>query len=264
MIWKITPLFAEWISSVSANALWTHPATPLSSHSLRRTTVVELGCGIAGLLALAMGPHVGFYVATDQEYVRRVFRENLEENKALAYKNSGSGQKGKNGRSGSGQRSKRSPVKALKGASASATEEGSNISFAPFDWESDSPETLKQSVGIPLTTPETPDCEDKGFDLLFSCDCVYNEALVAPFVRACADICRLRPAYRPGSDISEPNSDPKPTVCVIAQQQRTPDVFEAWLEETLKVFWVWRLDDAVLSEGLRAGSGYVVHLLLLR
>lgn len=217
--------------------------------------MVELGCGIAGLLALAMGPHVGYYVATDQEYVRKLFRENLEENKALAYKPLVAGQK--KARPGTGQRHKRS----AKGVA----DEGSNILFAPLDWELDAPETLKQSVGIPLTsrTTSTPDYEDKGFDLLFSCDCVYNEALVAPFVRTCADICRLRPAYHPDGDASE-TSELNPTVCIIAQQQRTPDVFETWLEETLKVFWVWRLDDSVLADGLKAGSGYVVHLLLLR
>lgn len=240
--------------------------------------MIELGCGIAGLLALALGPHVGYYLATDQEYVRKLFRENLEENKALAYKAAaaGAGPKGTGKAKGKGRRSAtpqkrspgRSPAPVKGGGAAAGASTGSNISFAPLDWELDAPELLKQSVGIPLT--HIPDhhegYEDKGFDLLLSCDCVYNEALVVPFVRACADICRLRPAYRPGSGSGTDGDKPvlNPTVCIIAQQQRSPDVLEAWLQETLKVFWVWRVDDAVLCDGLRAGSGYVVHLLLLK
>lgn len=228
--------------------------------------MVELGCGISGLLALALGPKVGYYIATDQEYVHRLLRENLAENKALAYKSSSSSSLGQKGRGGQKKRA--------AAAAASTSQKGqhvddSNISFTALDWELDEPDTLKQSVGIvPLTTTTTTgkhEDEDKGFDLLLSCDCIYNEALIAPFVRTCADICRLRPAYNPEQANGEtPGGKKNPTVCIIAQQQRSPDVFEAWLEETLKVFRVWRLHDEVLGDGLKSGTGYVVHLLALR
>lgn len=228
--------------------------------------MVELGCGISGLLALALGPRVGHYVATDQEYVHRLLRENLEGNKALAYKSSSfSGRKGKGGQK------KRTVAAAAVAASSPKGQygDGSNISFTALDWELDAPDTLKQSVGItPLTTTINPgdedEDEDKGFDLLLSCDCIYNEALVAPFVRTCADICRLRPAYNPEQDQEAPEGKKSPTVCIIAQQQRSPDVFQAWLEETLKVFYVWRLHDEVLGDGLKSGTGYVVHFLVSR
>lgn len=72
-----------------------------------------------------------------------------------------------------------------------------------------------------------------------------------------------------------------PTIAIIAQQQRSPDVFEAWLKETLRLFRVWRIDEfekntpplpppsLLLSEAgkriaLGDGSGYVVHVLVLR
>lgn len=242
MLWKITPLFAEWISALSSNPLWTHPETPLQPPSSK--AVVELGCGISGLVALAIGSAVGHYVATDQEYVYRLLRENLDENKSIAYKHKSGGSKGKGG----GQKK--------RGAQKQSEEK--NISFTALDWELDAPGLLKRSVGIVRDDEEE---EDSGFDLLLSCDCIYNEALVAPFVRTCADICRLRPAYHPGTVEEGARS---PTICIIAQQQRSPDVFEAWLQETLKVFWVWRLSDEVLGEGLRGGTGYVVHLLVLR
>lgn len=243
MLWKITPLFAEWISGLTSNALWTHPDSPLQPAAGK--TVVELGCGIAGLVALSLGPAVRHYVATDQEYVHRLLRENLEENKGIAYKQKSGGSKGKGGKK--------------KGASKQVQSSESNISFTSLDWELDAPDLLKRSVGI---TPDNDEDEDNGFDLLLSCDCVYNEALVAPFVRTCADICRLRPAYHPEKAADEKGKNP--TICIIAQKQRTPDVFEAWLEETLKTFWVWRFSDEILGEGLKGGTGYMLHLLVLR
>lgn len=252
--------------------------------------MVELGCGISGLLALNLGPWVGHYIATDQEYVYRLLRENLEANRDLAYNNnknaSSRGKRGKNkGGGGGGKRTGQSKKKRDKSSSPGS---GMNISFAALDWELDDPGLLKESVGI-TSSSTTPDDEednnankeddddeqeeqeeDKGFDLLLSCDCVYNDALVVPFVRTCADICRLRPAYSPHSDESKSNGQAKnnkikpPTICIVAQQQRVPDVFEAWLKETLKEFWVWRLRDEVLGDGLKGGTGYVVHLLLLK
>lgn len=246
--------------------------------------MVELGCGISGLLALTLGPWVGHYIATDQEYVYRLLRENIEANRNLAYNNnknaSSRGKRGKNKDGGGGGRTGQQKKKREK-----STSPGSdlNISFAALDWELDDPGLLKESVGI-TTSSSTPNDEedtankedddeqgeeeDKGFDLLLSCDCVYNDALVVPFVRTCADICRLRPAYRHHPDESngqaKSNKNKPPTICIVAQQQRVPDVFEAWLKETLKEFWVWRLRDEVLGDGLKGGTGYVVHLLLLR
>lgn len=129
-----------------------------------------------------------------------------------------------------------------------------NVSFTTLDWETDQAASLKDC----MDGAEARD-EDKGFDLILSCDCIYNEALVAPFVRTCAEICRLRPTYGSDSDDSR-----RPTVCIIAQQQRSPDVFETWLRETMREFRVWRVSDEVLGEGLRSGSGYLVHILLAK
>ncbi|RHZ70625.1 hypothetical protein CDV55_102115 [Aspergillus turcosus] len=246
VLWKITPAFAEWISAAQSNPLWKHSL--LTSGS----TVVELGCGISGLIALALGPSIRHYVATDQEYVHRLFRENLENNvSAAAPITSKSQQRGKGKKRAAGQQK---PPRKQDGPGPL------NITFAALDWELDVPASLKDSIG--LTGDDDHDDEegeDKGFDLLLSCDCIYNEALVGPFVRTCADFCRLRPVHTAGWRASRP-----PTICIIAQQQRSPEVFEAWLQETLRVFRVWRLSDEALGEGLRSGTGYLVHLLLLR
>ncbi|KAI4218429.1 MAG: hypothetical protein LQ349_008721, partial [Xanthoria aureola] len=57
VVWKITPLFAEWIAS-STNCLFQNSIIDSSS------TIVELGCGISGILGLALAPRVANYVAT--------------------------------------------------------------------------------------------------------------------------------------------------------------------------------------------------------
>ncbi|RJE19838.1 hypothetical protein PHISCL_07831 [Aspergillus sclerotialis] len=240
VLWKITPLLSTWLSSAS-NPLRTNFLSPSSA-------VVELGCGISSLLALSLGPLVGKYIATDQEYVKRLFRENLLGNLSTAYKNPN--KKGKAQRKGKTGSSSPSPSPSPSRAAARATESSSeikaeNIAFTQLDWELNDALALNECVD-----------DRNGFDMLVSCDCIYNEALAAPFVRTCADICRLRSrsAEREG----------RPTVCVIAQQLRMPDVFETWLREAMKEFRVWRVFDEVLGDDLKLGTGYVVHLLMLK
>ncbi|KAJ5373212.1 hypothetical protein N7517_005218 [Penicillium concentricum] len=250
VLWKITPLFAEWVTNLS-NPLWTNALLSQTS------TVVELGTGISALVALVLAPSVRHYIATDQEYVRKLFRTNLDANASVSVSSSNSTNKAK-GKSKGSKSSKSKPT-------SSPTKTVDNISFTTLDWETDQAASLKECMDpddAPGQEGGEEGEEDKGFDLLLSCDCIYNEALVAPFVRTCAEICRLRPAYVAGSE--EQSSRRKPTVCIIAQQQRSPDVFETWLRETMREFRVWRLSDDVLGEGLRSGSGYLVHLLLAK
>lgn len=267
VLWKISPLLAEWISAPQ-NLLRTEGVLTPSS------AVVELGCGISGLIALCLAPSVGTYVATDQDYVSRWFRSNVEANATAALRLSedlhrfqeNDHQSSRNRR----HREKRgSKLKVSVGKKTSRNEKGGdedshekiggglgldNIFFTPLDWELDDPSTLSVSTTEPDRT---------GFDVLISCDCIYNEALIPPFVRTCVDICRMRPAYQSTQD-SLDGGEHRPTVCVIAQQQRSPEVFESWLRETLRFFRVWRVIDDALPEALRSGSGYLIHLLVLR
>lgn len=231
--------------------------------------VIELGCGISGLVALTLAPLVRKYVATDQEYVRRFFRQNIDENRhiaaAAASSKKGSSKKARAAATGGG---------GTKRGKDSNTNNSSNIEFIPLDWELDIPrnETLHADGD---TTDE------EGFDMVISCDCIYNEALIPSFVRTCADICLLRStANNPNSnsnDEIEGQEKTNPTIAIIAQQQRSPDVFEAWLKETLRHFRVWRVEKFDVSpssassgeggggsSGLGDGSGYVVHVLVLR
>ncbi|PYH89639.1 hypothetical protein BO71DRAFT_487759 [Aspergillus ellipticus CBS 707.79] len=257
VLWKITPLIAEWLLSNTQNPLWTHSLLTPSS------TIVELGCGISALNALALAPKIAHYIATDQEYVYRLFRQNLDAN---------GGTQQQQQKSAGKQQQKDKGKKKQKGGGGAEAQTQSNIIFTGLDWELDVAGSLKEGVGID-TSGDTDRGggdgdwdgeEDKGFDVVLSCDCIYNDALVAPLVRTCADLCRLRPVYRDGEEKEQRGRGRKPTVCVIAQQQRSPEVFEAWLQETMRVFRVWRVSDEMLGEKLKLGSGYLVHLLLLK
>ncbi|KAL2856552.1 hypothetical protein BJY01DRAFT_202982 [Aspergillus pseudoustus] len=251
VLWKITPLFAEWLSNTSANPLWT------SSHLTRNSAVVELGCGISGLTALTLAPLIGHYLATDQEYVARLMRQNLESNPPQQSQKSSSAIKGKGRKQ---QQQQQQKGKAKDSSSRPATLHP-NITFTSLDWELDNPARLRQEIPtLDSEHGETSNSDsdpDTGFDLLISCDCIYNESLITPFVRTCAEIAALRENASTGGKN-------KLTICIIAQQQRSPDVFEAWLRETMRVFRVWRVEGDVLGGKMGEGSGYLVHALLLK
>lgn len=103
-----------------------------------------------------------------------------------------------------------------------------------LDWEDDSTEQLQP------------------VDLIVACDCIYNEALIEPLNTTCASICKLN------------KDEAKPTLCVVAQQLRTLDVFEAWIKSFHRLFHTWQVPDRYLTEGLRENSGFVVHIGIVR
>lgn len=102
-----------------------------------------------------------------------------------------------------------------------------------LDWEEDSVEQLQP------------------VDLVIACDCIYNEALIEPLNTTCASICTLK-------------NDGNPTLCIVAQQLRSPDVFEAWIKSFHRLFHTWQVPDRYLTKDLRENSGFVVHIGIVR
>ncbi|KAK4121748.1 hypothetical protein N657DRAFT_682807 [Parathielavia appendiculata] len=239
VVWKITPLFAEWLSSPS-NPLFTHGL--LSPSSL----VLELGCGISGLVALLLGPRISRYVLTDQSYVARLVEQNIAENRHRPA--SAAAKTVRPSKTRPAPPSRRGSPAPVSAGNVSRDRGGAaGIHFTPLDWETDQ-----------VTSALTGSAEAKSFDVVVACDCIYNEALVEPFVSTCVDLCRLR-----AGEISQ-DADEEPCVCVIAQQLRDPLVFEAWLTRFAKSFHTWRVPDGLLSQGLRSNSGFVVHVGVLK
>ncbi|KAJ9162176.1 Ribosomal lysine N-methyltransferase 5 [Coniochaeta hoffmannii] len=236
VVWKITPVFADWIGRPDNILFRNGILTPQSA-------VVELGCGISAVVGLLLAPKISSYVLTDQPYVSRLVAQNIEENRdALTRKHVGAGKGAKSSRSSRSSRRVRGGV-----SEASRTPPSSGgLSFRPLDWETD-------TVTSSLTGSETL----RSFDAVLCCDCIYNEALVEPLVQTCADICSLRAGD--GRD-----EEAVPCVCIVAQQLRDSDVFEAWLTRFARQFDVWRVPDSQLVRGLRSNSGFAVHIGVLK
>lgn len=187
----------------------------LSSNS----TVLELGCGISGVMALMMAPMIAKYLATDQDYVLKTLKRNIQENTASCSR---------------------------KGRSSKITSDASmetKISILELDWELSSLGFLSSLLG-----------SGNQVDAIIGCDCIYNEVLVGPFVRVCAEICR----------INQMDGSSKPTICLIAQQLRSPDIFDIWLQAFHSQFRVWAIPDHLLSDSLKSNTGYALHLGILR
>lgn len=234
VVWKVTPMFASWLASPT-NILFRTGVLCASS------TVLELGCGVSALVGLALGPMVARYVLSDQPYVARFVEQNLEQNQRHPPAKSAGKARGR-GNKASG---------ASGSSSSSGAGAGGSIAFHPLDWESDTPTAELTGRGAAA----------RSFDLVLGCDCVYNEALVPPFAQTCLDACRLRSAEDGGAD---EQSQP-PCVCLVAQQLRDPEIFEAWLREfCARGFRVWRIPDSELPEGLRGDMGFVIHVGVLR
>lgn len=180
-----------------------------------------------------MGPLVGRYVLSDQSYVARFVEQNLVQNRRATMTSSSSSTKNSS--------SRKVKTSSVAGGNNSGRG-GANITFQLLDWELDRP-------GHSLAS-----------DMVIACDCIYNDALIPPFVQTCVDTCRLRRS-------SEDDDDEKKRacVCVVAQQLRDPEIFEAWLREfSTAGFRVWRLPDDDLPDGLKSSSGFVVHVGILR
>lgn len=229
-MWKINPLFATWIASdnfLFRNGIL-HPDA----------VVLELGCGVSGVVALTLAPSVKRYIATDQDYVLKLLKQNIAENTL-------------NPSVGSHKQSnKKKHGGSSRGTSTPRETEAStlNIETLTLDWEADS------IMGLPHLLGQRADDALQGVDVLLATDCIYNFALIEPFVTTCAQICRLRSA-----------SDPtRPTVCIIGQQLRLPDVFEEWIKCFHKHFQVWRVPDELLTKELGTDSGFAVHAGILR
>ncbi|GAM88335.1 hypothetical protein ANO11243_063680 [Dothideomycetidae sp. 11243] len=185
-----------------------------------KSIVLELGSGVAGLLPLLLAPRVASYCSTDQAYTIKLLRENIDANSAS---NSSPSSRATRHRKGS------EPLLSSFAGSG-------NLRVAALDWELDD---LKYFLS-------SQDLSD-GADLVIASDCVYNYHLITPLVQTCVDICRARSDGR------------RPTLCLVAQQLRQPDVFEEWLSAFSKHFTVWRLTDSVMGPALAPEAGYVVH-----
>lgn len=110
-----------------------------------------------------------------------------------------------------------------------------------------------------MTPSLTNSSSVSSFDALTACDCIFNYALIQPFVQTCADICKLRQS----DNLSEGDKLP-PCLCIVAQQLRNDDVFNSWLVAFKEHFRVWRIPGEMMPAALRPEAGFVVHIGILK
>lgn len=175
-----------------------------------------------------VSPKIQTYIATDQEYVFKTLKHNIAKNMT-----------NQKCAKDSKQRRRGSSVQSLPTSSG-------NIKIAALDWESSLISTMPDLLGLKSSESSV----DTDIDVILACDCVFNEALIDPFVQTCVDLCCL----------SKVNLAKNPTICVIAQQVRSHMVFEAWLLAFHGSFRVWRVPDQLLLKELKEGSGFVIHI----
>lgn len=175
---------------------------------------------------------MGSYILTDQTYVAKLIDTNIAENSSTVNTTA---------------RKQHSSSKSSQRNNNTNTSSSSNITFTPLDWETD----LPSAALIPGSS------NDKSFDAVLACDCVYNYALIPPLVSTCAEACKLR-------DETESNGGEAQTLCIVAQQLRNDDVFCSWLAAFMEKFRVWRVKGEALPEELRPSAGFVVHVGVLR
>ena len=226
--WKITPLVAEWLCR---QGNWLFENNVIGPNS----SILELGCGVSGIVASSLAPRVGKYVCTDQEYVFKLLEQNLQENATVPV----SWQRQRDQQ----QRKPRHPkTKATKSSSKE-----SSIKVLALDWERDDVSELSRLLR------SEDHLRNGSVDVIIACDCIYNEALVEPFVSTCADLCKLRS-----------NGAADPAICIVAQQLRSDSVFSEWLSAFCQRFRVWQVPDTLLTDELKAGRGFVIHLGILK
>ncbi|KAL6884300.1 hypothetical protein HDV57DRAFT_452599 [Trichoderma longibrachiatum] len=252
VLWKITPLFAEWLSSPS------NPLTPfLTQQTSSPPSIIELGCGISPLNALSLSHKVSRYILTDQPYVQKLLLQNLAAN-IQTFSSSSTTKAHPSSSSRSKTKTPTSSSSSSPSHSSTAAAAAAEIHFSVLDWET------SQVTPFLTHSPTT-----SSFDAVVSCDCVYNYALIEPFVQTCVDICALRnkdtSALR--SNQQQDSADGnllRPCLCIVAQQLRNDDVFHTWLTAFRRRFRVWRVPGGRMPVELRPEAGFVVHVGILK
>jgi hypothetical protein len=217
VLWSITPPFARYLLSARRPA-WLTPAS----------AVLELGCGVAAVLAAGAGRTVRWWLQTDSvPGVLKLARANLAANLPASSSAPAHKAKGRAGRAGR--------------AEAAGTAEG-RVGTAQLDWERDDV----------ASQPWVAELGGRGLTAVVACDCVYNEALVGPFVDTVRAGCLLNGGVGPEGER---------TLAVVALEVRAEDVVECFLDEMMaRGFEVWRVPGEMMGEELAEELGRVVFV----
>ncbi|KAG7195822.1 uncharacterized protein KQ657_002207 [Scheffersomyces spartinae] len=245
VVWKTSQCLLDWILTTTECPLY-----GIFSHK-SDAIVYELGSGIAGILAAALGPRCLRYVATDQKHLLKLLKSNFICNvQSTKYTSSTLDQESANSAKGfrKGKQnpgSKRSTVSITSRQQDpvsnvdESTNRFSNIDFIEYDWE-------YPQKGLDQLKSLYPG--EVGFlppDFIFAVDTIYNEYLIPYFITAAKQLM-----------------DPNHTVLVVGMQLRDESILEIFLQELKnQKMSVYLIPFSMLSEDLQ--KGYVIYFITL-
>lgn len=259
VLWRVSPLLANWLllhheneNHEKKNLLWAHGVLGPQAR------VLELGAGATALLALAVGPAVGRYWISDQEYVLKLAQRNLDANlpAVVVARSTAARAKARARARARGKAKDKSRRRGEEGEEGDREGQGGmgHIETIVVDWE---------HTAL-LRHPVFQAGGGRSLSLVLAADCIYNEALVTPFVDTCVDACRLNRDGDEGRKDEDGGGGAEKTLVLVAQELRSSDVFEAWLEAFADRFHVWRVPEAVLGPELAPKEGFAVHVGVLK
>lgn len=263
VLWKITPAMAEWLARPDNFLFAGNPEGTKGGGGLlgRESAVLELGCGIAGVIGLALtgkgtkAAASGHSAAPKKKSSRgkRPGRDTLSPSPSLSSSSTSNSWASFSTANTVGRYVLTDQPYVHKFLQRNLEENGAHegsspLLFEALDWETDEVTPAGRLGGV------------SSFDAVLACDCIYNEALVAPLVQTCVDVCRLR---QKEADRGDDKTDKPPTVVLVAQQLRDPDVLTAWLTAFAESFRVWRVPEELLTPALLPTAGFAVHIGIL-
>src|SRR5690606_2762754 len=180
---------------------FTSPNPLLSSDS----TVLELGSGSSGVMALTVGTKVKRWIASDIEAICRHLGRNIRENLGGDWTEKDGLSTHVGGRGIKGKR---------KANSSTLAANGGCIEVTVINWE----QTDLQTHSAFRVTNKTGSTEYIKLDMIVCTDCVYNHALIKPLVDTMVEASKL--VYQ--------THGVYPLV-LVAHELRAEDVLEAFL-----------------------------------
>ncbi|CAG8507502.1 5693_t:CDS:10 [Ambispora gerdemannii] len=213
-----------WDPSILLSRLFlSQYAQSFFNFSTDHTHILELGAG-CGLVGITLAPLVKSITLTDQQMVLPLLWKNVKRNLGEDVARSG------------------------------------KVSVVELVWAKGN----KENGGIDR------DIMRQRWDYVVVCDCVYNEFIVDILVATIARCCRAgRGKYKfnyQGKDLDtseqEEGQRVKSTIAIIALELRADTVHWFFLEELVKLFFVWRLPARMLDQEFE--KGYVVYLCWLK
>ncbi|KAH3901994.1 S-adenosylmethionine-dependent methyltransferase SCDLUD_001782 [Saccharomycodes ludwigii] len=234
VLWQSSPLFIKWLLYQESASFFRNGHTSSDSKDTilplcdESTILLELGCGISGILPIILSNYVCTYIATDQNSILNKLKKNILSN--------------------INEINKREVISKTLGITKSQDEEFENykqskndnhntkkevvLEICPLDWE----HPMSPATDLFLNTLITSPLKQNNNLLILAMDVIYNTYLIEPFLSTIDTIFQK---------YSKKNFFSGKVQCFVGIQLRTQDVVEEFLIKAVEKhqFMVKFIDD---------------------